>query len=388
MQSDTSTAYTIIRSISHVAITVKGELKRLAGKQTDATNSGMTPDIPTPAQIVQALPLVALIIGPDERITVANGHARSLLGQEIVGRHCITGLRQPNILDAIETVFRTKTKQESRYLGRDSGRDTTFRVNIAPIETGKGTSVLITFEDLTDIEDAGKMRRDFVANVSHELKTPLTALMGFIETLRGPARNDPKAQDRFLSIMEQEATRMSQLVSDLLSLSKVEENERIRPVQPVNLDAILNSTILALAPVAEKAAVAVTTHFPPTVPLIPGDENQLRQVFRNLIENAIKYGARGGKIDVIIDEAQESALLRGQGITVRVRDYGEGIAAHHIARLTERFYRVDSHRSREVGGTGLGLAIVKHIISRHRGRLRINSVVNEGTEFAVILPVE
>lgn len=388
MQSDTSTAYTIIQSISHVAITVKGELKRLAGKQTDATNSGMTPDIPTPAQIVQALPLVALIIGPDERITVANGHARSLLGQEIVGRHCITGLRQPNILDAIETVFRTKTKQESRYLGRDSGRDTTFRVNIAPIETGKGTSVLITFEDLTDIEDAGKMRRDFVANVSHELKTPLTALMGFIETLRGPARNDPKAQDRFLSIMEQEATRMSQLVSDLLSLSKVEENERIRPVQPVNLDAILNSTILALAPVAEKAAVAVTTHFPPTVPLIPGDENQLRQVFRNLIENAIKYGARGGKIDVIIDEAQESALLRGQGITVRVRDYGEGIAAHHIARLTERFYRVDSHRSREVGGTGLGLAIVKHIISRHRGRLRINSVVNEGTEFAVILPVE
>ncbi len=388
MQSDTSTAYTIIRSISHVAITVKGELKRLAGKQTDATNSGMTPDIPTPAQIVQALPLVALIIGPDERITVANGHARSLLGQEIVGRHCITGLRQPNILDAIETVFRTKTKQESRYLGRDSGRDTTFRVNIAPIETGKGTSVLITFEDLTDIEDAGKMRRDFVANVSHELKTPLTALMGFIETLRGPARNDPKAQDRFLSIMEQEATRMSQLVSDLLSLSKVEENERIRPVQPVNLDAILNSTILALAPVAEKAAVAVTAHFPPTVPLIPGDENQLRQVFRNLIENAIKYGARGGKIDVIIDEAQESALLRGQGITVRVRDYGEGIAAHHIARLTERFYRVDSHRSREVGGTGLGLAIVKHIISRHRGRLRINSVVNEGTEFAVILPVE
>ena len=388
MQSDTPTAYTIIRSISHVAITVRGELKRLAGKQTDATNSGMTPDIPTPAQIVQALPLVALIIGPDERITVANGHARSLLGQEIVGRHCITWLRQPNILDAIETVFRTKTKQESRYLGRDSGRDTTFRVNIAPIETGKGTSVLITFEDLTDIEDAGKMRRDFVANVSHELKTPLTALMGFIETLRGPARNDPKAQDRFLSIMEQEATRMSQLVSDLLSLSKVEENERIRPVQPVNLDAILNSTILALAPVAEKAAVAVTTHFPPTVPLIPGDENQLRQVFRNLIENAIKYGARGGKIDVIIDEAQESALLRGQGITVRVRDYGEGIAAHHIARLTERFYRVDSHRSREVGGTGLGLAIVKHIISRHRGRLRINSVVNEGTEFAVILPVE
>ena len=388
MQSDTSTAYTIIRSISHVAITVKGELKRLAGKQTDATNSGMTPDIPTPAQIVQALPLVALIIGPDERITVANGPARSLVGQEIVGRHCITGLRQPNILDAIETVFRTKTKQESRYLGRDSGRDTTFRVNIAPIETGKGTSVLITFEDLTDIEDAGKMRRDFVANVSHELKTPLTALMGFIETLRGPARNDPKAQDRFLSIMEQEATRMSQLVSDLLSLSKVEENERIRPVQPVNLDAILNSTILALAPVAEKAAVAVTAHFPPTVPLIPGDENQLRQVFRNLIENAIKYGARGGKIDVIIDEAQESALLRGQGITVRVRDYGEGIAAHHIARLTERFYRVDSHRSREVGGTGLGLAIVKHIISRHRGRLRINSVVNEGTEFAVILPVE
>ena len=388
MQSDTPTAYTIIRSISHDAISVKGELKRLAGRQTDATNSGMTPDIPTPAQIVQALPLVALIIGPDERITVANGHARSLLGQEIVGRHCITGLRQPNILDAIETVFRTKTKQESRYLGRDSGRDTTFRVNIAPIETGKGTSVLITFEDLTDIEDAGKMRRDFVANVSHELKTPLTALMGFIETLRGPARNDPKAQDRFLSIMEQEATRMSQLVSDLLSLSKVEENERIRPVQPVNLDAILNSTILALAPVAEKAAVAVTTHFPPTVPPIPGDENQLRQVFRNLIENAIKYGARGGKIDVIIDEAQESALLRGQGITVRVRDYGEGIAAHHIARLTERFYRVDSHRSREVGGTGLGLAIVKHIINRHRGRLRINSVVNEGTEFAVILPVE
>jgi two-component system phosphate regulon sensor histidine kinase PhoR len=348
----------------------------------------MTQNDPTPAQIVQALPLATLIIGPDERITVANKQARALLGQEIVGRHCITGLRQPNILDAIETVFRTKAKQESRYLGRNSGRDTTFRVNLAPIDTAKGTSVLISFEDLTDIEDAGKMRRDFVANVSHELKTPLTALMGFIETLRGPARNDPKAQDRFLSIMEQESARMSQLVSDLLSLSKVEENERIRPVQPVALDAIITSTILALAPVAEKSSVKVNSQFAPDLPTIPGDENQLRQVFRNLIENAIKYGSRGGRVDIIIEPPKENALLRGQGITVRVRDFGEGIAQHHIARLTERFYRVDSHRSREVGGTGLGLAIVKHIINRHRGRLRINSVLNEGSEFTVILPIE
>jgi two-component system phosphate regulon sensor histidine kinase PhoR len=247
-------------------------------------------------------------------------------------------------------------------------------------------SVVVSFEDVTAIEEAGQMRRDFVANVSHELRTPLTALLGFVETLRGAARNDPAARDRFLQIMEREAGRMARLVEDLLSLSRVEDNERLRPTDPVDLSALVNATTTLLAPVAATAGVVLQTDLPAGPVVVPGDAGQLRQVLNNLIENAIKYGISGGRVLVSVAVAAPDAALRANGVRLTVQDWGEGIAAHHIPRLTERFYRIDTHRSREIGGTGLGLAIVKHIVNRHRGRLRIDSAPGKGTVLTLILP--
>lgn len=230
------------------------------------------------------------------------------------------------------------------------------------------------------------MRSDFVANVSHELRTPLTALTGFIETLRGPARDDAEARDRFLGIMEVEGKRMNRLVADLLSLSRVEDMARIRPSDSVDIYAVLNSVRNALSQTAEARGVtlSIDAQLEPPV-LLAGDLDQLAQVFTNLIENAIKYGRRDGAVVVSVSRMAMFPAFKGPAICVAVQDDGPGIPAHHLSRLTERFYRVDNHRSRELGGTGLGLAIVKHIINRHRGRLRIESEVGQGSTFSVLL---
>ncbi|MGR3547335.1 MAG: sensor histidine kinase, partial [Roseovarius sp.] len=226
---------------------------------------------------------------------------------------------------------------------------------------------------------------DFVANVSHELRTPLTALMGFIETLQGPARHDQVAIDRFLGIMQSEAARMERLVRDLLSLSRVESEERVRPRDEVNLGQVIGSVLHALRPLARDRACDISFEAPEGM-VVRGNDDQLQQVFTNLVENAIKYGGKDNRITITLERTPRDATLRAPAIVARVRDQGPGIDPLHIPRLTERFYRVDTHRSREMGGTGLGLAIVKHIVNRHRGRLRISSTPGEGSEFSVILP--
>ncbi|MDX8349011.1 ATP-binding protein [Cognatiyoonia sp. IB215446] len=334
------------------------------------------------AAVIDALPLPVLIVGPDERVRVANEPLEAILGPDLVGKHYITALRQPAIIDAIAKVRSTGGGAVTRFVGRDGDKDTTYRVSLA--EAGGDT--VLTFEDQTAAEDAGKMRREFVANVSHELRTPLTALLGFIETLSGAAREDAAARDRFLGIMAHEANRMTRLVDDLLSLSRVEEDERVRPREHVDLGALLSSVIKGLEPQAESAAVEVKLDLQSSDEMVPGDAGQLVQVFTNLVENGIKYGAAGKEILVTLYPKSIHKRLRGEGVEIRVADKGEGIASHHLARLTERFYRVDNHRSREVGGTGLGLAIVKHIVNRHRGRLLIESEEGQGTQISVFLP--
>lgn len=244
----------------------------------------------------------------------------------------------------------------------------------------------ISIEDRSRDGETEQMRRDFVANVSHELRTPLTALMGFIETLRGPARNDPAARDRFLDIMEREAGRMNRLVADLLSLSRVEQDERRRPVQMIDLAGLLRGEVATLTPAASVAGVRLELQGAGNKVMVPGDADQLVQVFHNLIENAVKYGGSGGVVSVTLARLAHEPVLRGPAWAVTVADKGEGIEPQHLPRLTERFYRVDTHRSRGKGGTGLGLAIVKHIVSRHRGRLRIESEIGQGSRFTVILP--
>ncbi len=335
--------------------------------------------------LIAGLPIAALVIGRDERIHSVNDKARSLLGDNLLERHFITALRQPVVMDAIEACLRDHRTQTARYLGNDGAQDTTFDVHAAWVEFAELSGVLVSFEDMTHVEQAGQMRRDFVANVSHELRTPLTALMGFIETLRGPAKGDAAATERFLGTMYAEATRMERLVRDLLALSRVESEERIRPQTDVDLSGLVRNVIHLLRPISDESGVEIVEDLPEVVQ-ISGDSDQLRQVTTNLIENAVKYGGHGKAVHVTITILDYDPTLRRRAVTLAVRDEGPGIAAIHIPRLTERFYRIDGHRSREMGGTGLGLAIVKHIINRHRGRLRIESELGRGSEFRVILP--
>ncbi|PTV96930.1 two-component system phosphate regulon sensor histidine kinase PhoR [Rhodobacter aestuarii] len=338
----------------------------------------------------EVLPFPILIISRAQRVVHANAGAEALLGEGLRDRALVTVLRQPALVDAVETVLGGGARQQVRLRLGPAGREGLVQVTVAPLKpSGEDEgALLLAFEDIIAVENAEAMRRDFVANVSHELRTPLTALMGFVETLRGAAKDDPVARDRFLAIMEREAGRMNRLVGDLLSLSRVESEERRRPTAQVDLGTVLRGAMQALAPVAEARQVALLREGLTADLKIPGDPDQLTQVFTNLIENAIKYGGAGGEVRLNVARLDYEPVLRGPALQVTVADKGEGIEAIHLPRLTERFYRIDTHRSREQGGTGLGLAIVKHIISRHRGRMRVESEKGQGSRFIVILPLE
>ena len=339
--------------------------------------------LPTAHDVVAALPLPTLLISTEGRISAANVAAERIFGQASIQRHYITVLRQPAVLDAVETALTTKKPASAPFATTEARRDVTLDATIEPLPTG---DVLIMFEDHTAMHEAGQMRRNFVANVSHELRTPLTAMTGFIETLRGAAKDDAEARERFLDIMEREASRMNRLVADLLSLSRVEADERVRPTEQVDFSVVLSSVIGTLTGMAVTADVAVDTQGLDAPALLPGDADQLAQVATNLIENGIKYAGKGRHVSIRLMHDDNNAMLRGPAWILEVADTGDGIDPVHIPRLTERFYRIDSHRSRELGGTGLGLAIVKHIVNRHRGRFRITSELGKGSVFKVILP--
>lgn len=332
---------------------------------------------------LDALPLPALAIGDDLTVIALNSECEMLIGSGLKGRHYITALRQPAVVEQVEIAVSSGSATNGSYLGRVAGKDSTFHVHIAPM----GNAMLLTFQDRSAAEDIGQFRRDFVANVSHELRTPLTALLGFVETLKGAARNDDAARDRFLTIMEREASRMARLVDDLLSLSRVEAQERRKPTTLVKLSDLVSSTLAEMEPVIAASGSEVVIDDFSDEAQIPADTAQLRQVITNLVENALKYGASGDKVKVTLSAVAREPVLRGDGIRLTVTDHGDGIEDHHVARLTERFYRIDTHRSREVGGTGLGLAIVKHIVNRHRGRLKFDSALGRGTSVQVILPM-
>jgi two-component system phosphate regulon sensor histidine kinase PhoR len=257
-----------------------------------------------------------------------------------------------------------------------------------------GGTAILTLHDLTTVKRMERMRADFVANASHELRTPLAALSGFIETLQGPARDDDEAREKFLSIMGEQAGRMSRLVADLLSLSRIELNEHTQPSEKVDLARLVTHAAEALKPLAQAKGMTVRLEMEDGLPPVMAQPDELAQLFQNLLDNAVKYGRDETEIVVTATAANPgqlpnsagASLRADQAVRVAIRDHGEGIAKEHLPRLTERFYRVDTARSRKMGGTGLGLAIVKHIVNRHRGVLTIDSVVGEGTTFTVWLP--
>ncbi len=335
------------------------------------------------SDLLAAMPGPSVLLDGDGRIADVNRAAQVLLGAGIAGRNFVTALRQPRAVDAVESALGGEGAI-GEWRGSEAGRDTRWELRAAPLPDG---GALLTFEDRTGGAEIDQLRRDFVANVSHELKTPLTALLGYIETLRGPARGDAAARERFLGVMEGEARRMSRLVSDLLSLSRVEGDARVRPRGTCDLAdaARAAARVLRARGGGEgEERVALRIEAAP----VRGDLDQLTQVASNLIENALKYGAKDGAVRVEVGEAGPKAMILGPARRLTVADEGAGIAAHHLPRLTERFYRVDTHRSRAEGGTGLGLAIVKHIVARHRGRMRIESAPGRGTQVIVDLPAD
>lgn len=328
--------------------------------------------------VLAGIPLPVLFVDHDARISAANDKALTLLGTATLGRHHGLTLRQPELLLAIGQALTEGRNARVRYVVPGVSQDTVYEVTVTPLWQG----VLCAFEDRSALEQMDRMRRDFVANVSHELRTPLTSLLGFIETLRGPARNDVAARDRFLGIMASEAERMNRLVRDLLHLSRVEAEERVRPSDMVDMAALTRAAASSLRPLADQGQVTLRLEGTDQPQMIRADNDQMVQVLNNLIENGIKYGSPPGS-ELLVTLAQEAGP-RGPQLRLTVADQGEGIEEVHLPRLTERFYRADGHRSREKGGTGLGLAIVKHIVNRHRGRLIIESTRGKGSRFSVL----
>lgn len=248
---------------------------------------------------------------------------------------------------------------------------------------GKPELFVLLFRDQSETRRIDRMRSDFIANASHELRTPLASLLGFIETLQGPARNDASARERFLGIMQKQAERMSRLIDDLLSLSRLEMRAHLAVTECVDMTAVLNHVADTLSPLAQGLDVVIERHLPDHPLNVTGTRDELIQVFQNLVENACKYGQGGKRIIVNLNEEVSQCASE---VVVSVQDFGPGIAAEHLPRLTERFYRIDVETSRAQKGTGLGLAIVKHILARHRGRLVVRSQLGEGSTFVVRLP--
>ncbi len=297
--------------------------------------------------------------------------------------------RSPEMHSLIQGIIADGQARSTDYLER-LPLERWYRASVMTFETAKGEAdcFILIFRDQTDLRRIDRMRSDFIANASHELRTPLASLRGFIETLQGPARDDAAARDRFLGIMQKQADRMSRLIDDLLSLSRLEMKAAIPLKERVDIGLILNHVVETLAPMAADAGVRIEWTKPDHPVWLPGDRDELIQVFQNLVENACKYGQSGKKVIVTLDEHDsenaQSAPDAIRGFSVSVEDFGPGIPAEHLPRLTERFYRVDVDSSRAHKGTGLGLAIVKHILTRHRGRLIIRSQLGKGAVFTAV----
>ncbi len=339
--------------------------------------------------ILKGLGEAVFVLDGDRRILLANPAAQNLFGEDLIGRDVVRAVRHPECLAAINEVLAGASSAKG-VIAMEAPLQGTYEFSVTKLDQAdtEGWNVAVSFNDITHIRHAEQMRSDFVANVSHELRSPLTALSGFIETIKGPAKGDEDATKRFLDLMENEAWRMNRLIGDLLSLSRVEADERVRPADEVDVESVIARVIDTLELLLEKENKTVRLFKQEPVNSVPGDKDQLTQVFHNLIENAIRYSSPESKITIDISGTDSTAGIKGPALSISVSDQGDGIDPIHIPRLTERFYRVDAGRSRDKGGTGLGLAIVKHIVNRHRGRLQIRSTPGEGSVFSVHLPIE
>jgi len=348
-----------------------------------------TPAPETVSDQISALDLAAAVPDPliifegSSAIAYANEAARQAFGTLQDGMSLLLKFRAPEMQELIGSVV---AGQAGPLVAEYSERlpfEATYRVTGGAVGTTPGLFFLL-FKDQSESRRIDRMRADFIANASHELRTPLASISGFVETLRGPAKDDPVARERFLKIMQDQTGRMSRLIDDLLSLSRLEMKSHGKPTGSVDVRQVVESVIDTLKPLAADLSVRIETDFGGGAAVVAGERDELFQVFENLVENACKYGQSGGRILVSL------ARLEGPPaeIVVTVTDFGPGIAEEHIPRVTERFYRIDAATSRAQKGTGLGLAIVKHILTRHNGRLAIKSELGQGSQFSVFLPAK
>jgi two-component system, OmpR family, phosphate regulon sensor histidine kinase PhoR len=335
--------------------------------------------------VTAGFPNPVIIIGHDGRVLAFNRPAASLAGALRKGEPALLALRMPILFDAIRRAVATGASQHVEY-SESAPTDRWYDIWINPVTVGPAeTMMLVTFFDLTPLRRVEEVRADFIANASHELRTPLAALTGFIETLQGPARNDPAARERFLGIMQQQANRMARLIDDLLSLSRVELKEHIKPEAPIDIVGTVKRVSEELHMLANDRKVKLSIAVSGEPLIVPGEHDELTRLFENLIENALKYGAAGKRVEVTMSRDLASDPETPHAV-VAVRDYGAGIAPEHLPRLTERFYRAGDDAPR-ADGTGLGLALVKHILMRHRGKLSIDSTLGQGSTFTIRLPL-
>ena len=327
--------------------------------------------------VLEAAPDPALLLDAQAVVRHANPAARELFDIDPRGQHLSAALRVPAVLDAVSAALAGAPPRSVDYEQRVPLRRS-FSVHVASLGPDRGA--LIVLRDLTREQQVERMRADFVANASHELRTPLTALSGFLDTIQGAAKDDPKAQAKFLGLMRSQADRMRRLIDDLLSLSRIEMNEHVRPSEEVDLAQVAAHVCEMLSGMAQQAGTELTLSGAESL-MVAGSRDELVQVVQNLVENAIKYGGTGKPVEIEL-------AAPGGFAELTVRDHGPGIAREHLPRLTERFYRVNVQESRSRGGTGLGLAIVKHIVNRHRGKLLIASELGSGSRFTIRIPLK
>ena len=375
----------------------KGWLARLAaawhalgGVDIDVVRPPVAaPRAPLLETLIAVLPVPAILIGRDETVRAFNLAAIDIAPVLQQGEPMLIGLRVPELIDAVRRAGATRQSQRIEFEQRVP-HARYFEAFVNPVSLpadqtdGRADYLLIAFNDLTPLRRVEQMRADFVANASHELRTPLAALLGFIETLQGPARDDAPTREKFLGIMREQAARMVRLIDDLLSLSRIELNVHVRPDAEVDLAGVVRQVADSLQMLARDRGVTIQVAADAPM-IVAGERDELVRAFENLVENALKYGAEGKRVDLTLRRvATKSGAPEAE---ISVRDYGPGIPAQHLPRLTERFYRVDATTSRAQGGTGLGLALVKHILHRHGGRLTIDSTEGRGATFAAYLPI-
>ncbi len=361
------------------------------------------------ATLTDALPQAIAVLDRDGRVIHANPMARSLIEMDTLGRPLSVYVRDSGITDRLTTALAGYTPEPlmvHREVPAESYISLLFSA-VTPVEDGSGRMiVLVVMNDVTELVLGNQRRADFLANASHELKTPMASMLGYIETLRGHARDDPEARERFLGIMAQQAERMQRLIRDLLSLRRIEQSEHIAPTETADLDLSVRAAIESVAPMAETRGVKLK-YRKKKRSIVPGHQDETIQLCLNLIENATKLSPAGSTVYITLSRFDQwkPGILFADGYLpetattrainpaptsplpiymITISDSGPGFAREHLPRIGERFYRVAGDLSSQEKGTGLGLAIVKHIARRHRAGLYVRSEKGEGTEFCLV----